>query len=156
MALRCPGRGRAPAEAGEPVGDVKISYSPLSALQLSAERVPALVDEVPLLAVLAASARGESVLEGLGELRLKESDRLEGIAAGLRAMGAKIEIRNDALVIQGPTRFRGAALKTLADHRLAMAFTVANLAAEGDGTIDDAECVAISFPSFFKSLESLT
>lgn len=142
-------------EAGEPVGDIKASYSSLCAIDLSPEKIPSLVDEVPLLAVLAATAKGKTRLAGLGELRLKESDRLEGIAAGLRSLGAEIEIEGDSLLIQGPTRFHGAALKTLKDHRLAMSFAVAALAAEGEVSIDDDACVAISYPGFFKTLEDL-
>ena len=142
-------------EAGEPLGDVTASTSSLRGLRLGADRVPALVDEVPLLAVLAASASGESRLEGLGELRLKESDRLAGVAAGLLALGAGVEVQGDSLIIAGSSRFRGAALKTWGDHRLAMAFAVAAAAAEGDSSIDDESCAAISYPGFFAAWEAL-
>jgi len=142
-------------EGGEPVGDVTASYSPLSGMRLSPDRAPSLIDEAPLLAVLAACASGTTRLEGLGELRHKESDRLEGMAAGLGALGAKVEIQGDCLVIQGTGRLRGGAVKTLGDHRLAMAFATAGLAAEGGTSLDDEACVSISYPRFFETLEGL-
>ena len=143
------------SEGGEPVGDVQVRHAPLQGLRLSADKVPSLVDEVPMLAVLAATANGESVLEGLGELRLKESDRLEGIAAGLRALGAEAKVEGENLRILGPAKFKSASLKTLGDHRLAMAYSIAALAAQGPVTIDDDACVGISYPSFYADLGRL-
>jgi len=142
-------------EAGEMRGSVKVSYAPLSSIRLRAEQIPSLIDEVPILAVVAARARGESCFEGLGELRLKESNRLEGIARGLRAMGAEIELRGDTLLIRGPVCLQGASLQSLGDHRLAMALSVAALAAEGESVLDHDACVAASYPDFFSDLETL-
>jgi len=140
---------------GEPVGDVVVRHAPLRALRVKAERVPSMVDEIPLLAVLAAAADGESRLEGVGELRLKESDRIAGTLAGLRALGAEARADGEDLIVRGPTRFQGAALESGGDHRLAMAFAVAALAAHGESGIADAGCAAVSHPSFFEDLEAL-
>lgn len=139
----------------EEVGDVTAAYGPLEPLRLAAERVPGLVDEAPLLAVLCACADGESRLEGLAELRLKESDRLEGTAAGLRALGADARADGDALVVRGPTAWRPGAVETWGDHRLAMAFSVAALAGAGPVELSDAACAAVSYPSFFEDLGRL-
>ena len=122
---------------------------------MPAERIPTLVDEVPLLAVVAASAEGTTRIEGLGELRHKESDRLDGTAAALSAMGGKVRVDGDALEVTGPTRLRGARIETLGDHRLAMAFAVAALAAQGETTLSDADCVKKSYPRFFADLDAL-
>jgi len=140
---------------GEPVGDLRAAHAPLKALRLSAQRVPALVDEIPLLAVVLSHAEGTSRLEGLGELRHKESDRLEGTAAALRAIGGDARVDGDALEIRGPARLKGGRVETLADHRLAMAFAVAALAAGGPVELSDAECAAISYPEFFSHLDGL-
>ena len=142
-------------QAREEVGDITAAAGPLTPLRLAAERVPGLVDEAPLLAVLCACADGESRLEGLGELRLKESDRLEGTAAGLRALGADARADGDALVVRGPTLWRPGAVETWGDHRLAMAFAVAALAGAGPVELSDAACAAVSYPSFFDDLGRL-
>jgi 3-phosphoshikimate 1-carboxyvinyltransferase len=139
----------------EPVADVRVRHSCLNPLQLKTADIPALVDEVPLLAVLASQADGESRFEGLAELRIKESDRLEGTARALRAMGADAAAEGDALVVPGGKRLRGGAVETYGDHRLAMAFTVAALAAEEETVLSDADCAAVSFPNFFAQLEAL-
>ena len=142
-------------EGGEPVADIRVRSAPLRSVTVAAERVPALIDEVPLLAVAAATARRVTRIEGLGELRHKESDRLEGTAKGLRAMGVDARVDGDALEIQGGSKIRGALIETLGDHRLAMAFSVAALVAHGETRLSDAECVAISYPGFFPDLEAL-
>lgn len=138
----------------EEVGDVAAEHGPLKALRLPAERVPGLVDEVPLLAVLCAFADGESRLEGLGELRHKESDRLAATAAALTALGAEARVDGDALLVRGPARWTGGRVETLGDHRLAMAFAVAALAGAGPVELSDAACAAVSYPSFFADLEA--
>ncbi len=142
-------------EGGEPVADIRVRSAALRGVTVAAERVPTLIDEVPLLAVAAATARRVTRIEGLGELRHKESDRLEGTAKGLRAMGVAARVDGDALEIAGGSKIRGALIETLGDHRLAMAFSVAALAAHGETRLSDAECVAISYPGFFLDLEAL-
>ena len=139
----------------ETVGDVTAGFSTLKPVRLDAGRVPAMVDEIPLLAVLCAQADGESRLEGLSELRVKESDRLEGTAAALRALGAEARAEGDALVVKGPAKLRAGRVETLGDHRLAMAFTVAAMAGGGPVELSDAACAAVSYRSFFDDLKRL-
>ncbi|MBI5883017.1 MAG: 3-phosphoshikimate 1-carboxyvinyltransferase [Elusimicrobia bacterium] len=143
------------SSGGEPVGTVGISHSRLKAARVAAAEVPALVDEIPLLAVVASQAEGTSRLEGLGELRVKESDRLAATAAALRAMGAKAVVEGDTLSVSGPCRLRGAEIASLGDHRIAMSFGVAALVADGETRIPDAACAAVSYPGFFDDLEGL-
>lgn len=144
-----------PDAAGDPVADLAGRHAPLRATTIGAGEIPSLVDEVPLLAVLAATATGTTEIRGAGELRVKESDRLAATAAGLRAMGAEVDELDDGLRIHGPARLRGAAIDPRGDHRIAMAFAVAGLAAEGATTIEGADCAAVSFPGFFPLLASL-
>ena len=139
----------------EPVGDIVVQASTLKGVRIEAEKIPRLVDELPLLAVLAACAEGESRFEGCGELRVKESDRLEGTRAMLASFGAKVSIDGDALIIAGGGGLKGGTVETLGDHRLAMAASVAALISEGETTLSDAACVGISFPKFFEMLEAL-
>ncbi|MFH2202663.1 MAG: 3-phosphoshikimate 1-carboxyvinyltransferase [Elusimicrobiota bacterium] len=140
---------------GEPVGEIQINASSLTGIRLAPERIPALVDEVPLLAVVAAGARGETRIEGLAELRLKETDRLTGTVDGLRALGADARAEGDTLIVRGPARLKGASVQSRGDHRLAMAFAVAALRAAGETHIEDAGCVDVSFPGFFEELGRL-
>jgi 3-phosphoshikimate 1-carboxyvinyltransferase len=120
--------------------------------KLSAE----LIDELPVLAVAATQLAGRTVITGAGELRVKESDRIAAMAAGLKAMGASIEEREDGWEIEGPARLHGAAVESRGDHRIAMALAVAGLLAQGDTEIEGAECVAISYPGFWDDLEALS
>lgn len=122
---------------------------------LSGAMIPSLIDELPLLAVVGSQIEGGIQIRDAAELRLKESDRLATTAANLRAMGAEVEEFEDGLEVSGPTQLRGAAIDSHGDHRIAMAFSVAALIAEGDTEIAGAECVAISFPEFFTLLESV-
>lgn len=140
---------------GEPVGDMQINSAPLSGVRVPRETTPSLIDEAPLLAVVAAKARGETRIEGLGELRHKESDRLSATKDALAAMGADARVDGDDLVVRGPARLRGARIETRGDHRIAMAFSIAALLAEGETSLDDSACVAVSFPDFFEKLEAL-
>jgi 3-phosphoshikimate 1-carboxyvinyltransferase len=117
--------------------------------------IPSLIDELPLLAVVGSQISGGIRIRDAGELRLKESDRLASTAANLRAMGARVEEFDDGLQVSGPTRLRGATLDSFGDHRIAMAFSVAALIADGESDIKGAECVAISFPEFYDLLESV-
>jgi 3-phosphoshikimate 1-carboxyvinyltransferase len=122
---------------------------------LSRSMIPALIDELPLLAVVGSQISGGIRIRDAGELRLKESDRLATTASNLRAMGAEVEEFEDGLSVSGPVRLRGARIDSHGDHRIAMAFSIAALIAEGETEIDGSECVAISFPEFFRLLESL-
>jgi len=147
--------GGHPAEVGEPVADLRVRSSELRAVELEPTETAAAIDEIPVLCLAATQARGRTVIGGAGELRHKESDRIAGIVAGLRAMGARIDAVGDDIVIEGPTALRGSVVDSLGDHRLALTFAVAGLAAEGATTILDADCVAISYPTFFADLERI-
>ena len=122
---------------------------------LSRSLIPSLIDELPLLAVVGSQISGGIRIRDASELRLKESDRLAATAANLRAMGAEVEEFEDGLWVSGPTELRGALIDSHGDHRIAMAFAVAALIAEGETEIAGSECIAISFPEFFEMLESL-
>lgn len=122
---------------------------------LSKTMIPSLIDELPLLAVVGSQISGGIRIKDAGELRLKESDRLASTATNLRAMGAQVEEFDDGLQVFGPTRLHGAEIHSFGDHRIAMAFAIAALMADGETEIKGAECVAISFPEFFELLESV-
>jgi 3-phosphoshikimate 1-carboxyvinyltransferase len=118
--------------------------------------VARLIDELPVLAVVGTQTRGGLEIRDARELRVKESDRISAVVANLRAMGAEVEEFEDGLRVGGPVPLRGARLRSFGDHRIAMAFAVAALAASGETFIEGAEeCVAVSFPEFFPLLESL-
>lgn len=140
----------------EPVGRIFIKSKVLTGVTVSSEEIPSLIDEVPLIAVLGSQASGLTIVQGAEELRVKESDRLESIAIGLRAMGVEIEIKKDGFQIHGPQKLRGATIESFHDHRIAMAFSIAGLVADGDTHIRDANCVEISYPEFYETLEDLT
>jgi 3-phosphoshikimate 1-carboxyvinyltransferase len=138
---------------GEPTADLVVRSSELHAVDLGPSDVAAAIDEIPVLCLAATAARGHTVIRGAGELRHKESDRIGGIATGLRALGARIRIDGNDLHIAGGTVLRGAQTDSLDDHRLAMTFAVAGLVAAGDTTIGRPGSAAISYPGFFDDLE---
>jgi 3-phosphoshikimate 1-carboxyvinyltransferase len=140
----------------EPIGSVRVRSTALRGVRLGAEEVPAIIDELPLLAVLATQAQGRTEVRGAAELRVKESDRIDAIAEALGAMGAQLEAFDDGFAIEGPQPLHGALIDPQGDHRIAMAAAVASLAASGTTTIFDAECVGVSYPSFFRSLVTLS
>jgi 3-phosphoshikimate 1-carboxyvinyltransferase len=140
----------------EHVGDVQVEYSELIATEVSGEEVPLLVDELPLVALLACHARGESRVRGAAELRVKESDRIEAVTDGLQACGARIRSREDGWTITGvPQRLRGGRVDARGDHRIAMLGAIAGLASREGVDVLGAETVAISFPGFFELLDSV-
>ena len=140
----------------ELVGDVQVQHGELSATEIGANEVPLLVDELPLVALLAASAHGETIVRGAAELRVKESDRIEAVTDLLRATGAHVKSREDGWAITGvPTRLRGGNVDARGDHRIAMLGAVVGLASREGVDIEDAETVAISFPGFYEVLDSL-
>jgi 3-phosphoshikimate 1-carboxyvinyltransferase len=137
-------------EGGEPVGDLVIRHGELRAVEVPPERAPAMIDEYPILAVAAAFARGVSRFRGLAELRVKESDRLAGTAALLKAAGVRAEIEGDDLLVHGTGGAvpGGGLAATQMDHRLAMSALVLGLAARAPMTVDDGAFIATSFPGF--------
>ncbi len=140
-------------DVGEPIADLVVRSSELHGTDLDPADVAAAIDEIPVLCLAAALAHGPTTIRGAGELRHKESDRLAGIAAGLQALGARIEVVGDDLRIEGDARLRGAATDSLDDHRLAMTFAIAGLVASGATTIERPASAAISYPGFFDDLE---
>ena len=139
----------------EAVGRIEAKRSSLGPITIGESEIPAIHDELPLLAVLATQAEGESVVRGAGELRVKESDRISATVDGLRRMGADIDELDDGFVIRGPMRLHGATVDAAADHRIAMAFAVAGLMAEGQTQIEGFEAADVSWPSFDEVLTSL-
>jgi 3-phosphoshikimate 1-carboxyvinyltransferase len=142
---------------GEWMGDLVVQSAELVATDLGAEEVPLLVDELPLFALAAACARGESRLTGAGELRVKESDRIESVTEGLRTLGVRIRARDDGFEVRGvPARPTGGRMPSNGDHRIAMLAAVAGLVSREGVDVGGAEAVAISFPGFFDLLNSVS
>jgi 3-phosphoshikimate 1-carboxyvinyltransferase len=143
-------------EGGETVVDLRVLASSLKGVDVPAQRAPSMIDEYPVLAVAASFAEGTTRMRGLAELRVKESDRLAAIAAGLRANSVDAEISGDDLIVQGRPRAPGGGkVATHMDHRIAMSFLVMGLASEKPVTVDDASFVATSFPGFAEQMARL-
>jgi len=133
---------------GEAVADIEVKHSALRGVRVPASRAPSMIDEYPILSIAAAFAKGETMMEGLGELRVKESDRLAAIVEGLRACGVQACAEGDTLTVTGGKPTGGAAIATRLDHRIAMSFLVMGMAAGAPVQIDDGETIATSFPGF--------
>ncbi|HUC67479.1 MAG TPA: 3-phosphoshikimate 1-carboxyvinyltransferase [Stellaceae bacterium] len=144
-------------EGGEPVADLRLRSSALRGVEVPAERAPRMIDEYPVLAVAAAFAKGRTVMHGLGELRVKESDRLSAIAQGLTACGVSVAVDGDTLAVDGlgAPPAGGAEIAAKLDHRIAMAFLVLGLAARRPVRIDDGATIATSFPGFVEAMNGL-
>ncbi|MBZ5534381.1 MAG: 3-phosphoshikimate 1-carboxyvinyltransferase [Acidobacteriia bacterium] len=140
---------------GEPVGDVVVRSSELEGGSIAPHQVPLLIDEIPILAVAGARSRKGLSIRGAQELRVKESDRIAAVVKNLAAMGAEVKELDDGFEVKGNQRLRGTDLESFGDHRIAMAFSVAALLADSPAVIHGADCVKISFPSFFSILHSL-
>jgi 3-phosphoshikimate 1-carboxyvinyltransferase len=143
--------------AGEWVGDVQVQSAELVAADVTADEVPLLVDELPLFALAAAGAHGDSRLSGAAELRVKETDRIEAVTNGLRALGIRIRARDDGFEVRGvPTRPTGGRMGSDGDHRIAMLAAVAGVTSREGVDVGDADAVAISFPGFYDLLDSVS
>ncbi len=140
------------ASNGEPIGNLRVSAGRLRGGEIPLEMIPGLIDELPVLAVLGTQTEQGLVFHGAQELRVKESDRIAAVAENLRKLGAEVEEFPDGLRIAGGQKLQGAEVSSFGDHRIAMAFAVAGLVAQGDTTITDSACVQISFPKFFETL----
>jgi 3-phosphoshikimate 1-carboxyvinyltransferase len=140
----------------ELVADLEYAYSPRRGVIIEAREVPAMIDELPVIAVLATQAKGVTEVSGAAELRVTEPDRIATTVEELSRMGAKIEALPDGFRVQGPTPLRGTTVSSHGDHRLAMALAVAGLVADGETLVQDAECAQDSFPGFAAALASLT
>jgi len=142
-------------QAGEPVADLIVGKGELSGCTVDGAIVPSLIDEVPMLAVLATQANGVTAIRDAAELRVKETDRIRAVSENLSRMGARVREFPDGLEIEGPTQLQAARIETFGDHRIAMAFSVAALVASGETVIENAACADISFPNFYLTLRQL-
>ena len=141
--------------AGEPVADVLIRTSDLKGIELSGETVPLLIDEIPVIAVAASVADGETVIKDAQELRVKESDRIESSVSWLRSAGINIEGTADGMIIEGNQKINGGCFQSYDDHRLAMSLGIAGLISEHPITISDPDVAAISYPGFWQTIREL-
>ena len=143
------------SEEAEPMGVIEIKGARLKGTVIAGKEIPNVIDELPILAVAAALASGKTIIADARELRVKETDRLAALATNLRAMGAQVAETEDGLEIMGGVPLHGARLDSFGDHRIAMAFAVAGLFAEGETIITNTECAATSYPAFYATLEGL-
>ena len=141
--------------SGEPSCDLLVKYSELKPASIGGDLIPTLIDEIPILAVLAAHAQGTTLIKDAQELKVKESNRINTVVNALKAMGADVYATEDGMMIHGGTPLHGAVIDSFLDHRIAMSFAVAALCASGETTILGRECVDISYPDFYKDLASL-
>lgn len=140
---------------GEPWGNLEVIGQGLRGTEIGGEEIPNVIDELPILAVAGALAEGTTTIEDAQELKVKETDRIHAVVTNLRSMGADVEERPDGMLIQGGRPLKGAVLPSFGDHRIAMAFAIAGLFAEGLTTIEDTDCVNTSYPGFKGSLDRL-
>jgi 3-phosphoshikimate 1-carboxyvinyltransferase len=140
----------------EPCGVVEVTGVPLKGTVMQGKEVPQFIDELPILAVAGALANGQTIIRHAQELRVKETDRIAAIAHNLRTMGAHVTEMSDGLQIHGPAPLRGARVASFGDHRIAMAFAIAGLFAEGETIVQDADCIRESYPGFATVLEEFT
>ena len=141
--------------SGEPVADIHVTTSQLTGCEISGDIIPTLIDEIPVIAVMAACAKGITIVKDAAELKVKESDRIATVTENLKAMGCDITATDDGMIINGGKELQGTTIKTYKDHRIAMAFAVAGLIANGKTDFDDEKCCVISYPNFFETLNML-
>lgn len=139
-------------QCGEPVADLLVKHSPLKGTVIEGAIIPTLIDELPVIAVMAACAEGKTIIRDAQELKVKESNRLEILVHHLTAMGCDVTGTEDGMIIRGGRPLKGAVLESHLDHRIAMSFAVAGLVAEGETEILNADCVNISYPDFYRDL----
>ncbi|MBQ9991718.1 MAG: 3-phosphoshikimate 1-carboxyvinyltransferase [Lachnospiraceae bacterium] len=144
------------AENGEPTADLLIRSASLKGTTIGGELIPTLIDEIPIIAVMAAFAEGTTIIKDAAELKVKESDRIQVMTDNLRLLGCEIEPTEDGMIIHGGKPLHGGTVDSHKDHRIAMSFAIASLLTEGPVTIRDKECVQISFPEFYEVLEKIS
>lgn len=142
-------------EGGEWVGDIHILSQPLNGLHIMEDMIPSIIDEIPIIAVLATQADSPTVIEGAAELRVKESDRIRAICQNLQLMGVEVIEKHDGFIVNPVAKLRHTHIKTFGDHRIAMAFTIAGLLTSEKNTLDDELCINISFPEFSEILNQI-
>lgn len=141
--------------SGEPVADILVTSSSLHGTVIEGAQIPTLIDEIPIIAIMAAFAEGATTIKDAQELKVKESDRIAVVSENLNAMGGKVTPMEDGMIIEGGYPLHGAHIRTFQDHRIAMSFYIAALNADGESTFDDRSCVAVSYPSFYQDIEAL-
>jgi 3-phosphoshikimate 1-carboxyvinyltransferase len=142
-------------EGGERIADILVRTSQLKGTTIEGDIIPALIDEIPIIAVMAAVANGTTIIRDAAELKVKETNRIETITDNLQAMGCDVTPTSDGMIINGGSPLKGSVIHTLLDHRIAMAFSIAALVAEGTTHILDSHCVDVSYPSFYDTFEKL-
>lgn len=140
---------------GEPTANILVRHSALHGVTIEGSLIPTLIDEIPIIAVMAALADGTTIIKDAAELKVKETNRINTVTENLRAMGADVTPTDDGMVIEGGKPLAGAQIKSYLDHRIAMAFAIAGLAAKGRTIIEDSQCVDVSYPAFFETLSRL-
>jgi len=144
-------------QAGEPVADIYVKYSPdIKAIKIEKQEVPSMIDELPLLALVATQAEGETVITGASELRVKESDRIKAVVENLKRIGVEVEELEDGMVIKGKQKIKGGTVESYHDHRIAMGFSILALISEEGIEIKNADCATISYPEFYEHLEKVS
>ena len=142
-------------EGGEKIADILVRTSRLHGTEISGDIIPTLIDEIPVIAVMAATAEGTTVIKDAAELKVKETDRIETVTDNLKAMGCDVTPTDDGMIIRGGRPLKGASIHTLLDHRIAMAFSIAALTAEGNTKILDSRCIDVSYPDFYDTFDAL-
>lgn len=140
---------------GEPTADILVRHSPLHGVTIEGSLIPTLIDEIPVIAVMAACASGTTIIKDAAELKVKETNRIYTVTENLRAMGADVTPTDDGMIIEGGKPLKGAQIRSYLDHRIAMAFATAGLTAEGETVIENSQCVDVSYPEFFNTLDQL-
>jgi 3-phosphoshikimate 1-carboxyvinyltransferase len=140
----------------EPTADITVAYSKTRGVTIDADQIPSVIDELPIIFVLAALSNGRTVIKGAQELRVKETDRIDSMSRNLNRMGSSFAIEGDSIIIEGVERLSGSSLESFKDHRTCMAMTIAALCAEGESVIEGTESVSKSFPDFFDAIIRLT
>lgn len=146
----------ASTENGEAIGTIKIEEAPLRGIEIGGDIIPRLIDELPIIALLATQAKGKTVIKNAEELRVKETDRILAVTTELTKLGATVEATEDGMIIHGPTPLIGGKMDSYGDHRLGMMAGIASLITQEAVTIEDAACIDISYPSFFEHLQAVT
>lgn len=141
--------------AAEPTATITIETSDLKGTTVEGAIIPRLIDEIPIIALLATQAAGKTIIKDAEELKVKETNRIDAVVNELKKLGANIEATEDGMVIEGPTPLHGGSLKTYGDHRIGMMGAIAALVADGEVELDDADCISVSYPTFFEHVNSI-
>lgn len=140
----------------ELIGALTIETSDLKGTTIGGDLIPRLIDEIPVIALLATQAKGKTIIKNAEELKVKETNRIDAVVNELRKLGANITPTEDGMIIEGPTPLHGGELLTYGDHRIGMMAAIAALITEGSVSIDNHECIAVSYPNFFEHIEKVT